>query len=179
MLRKNRQWQKKKCEDQFGDILQKDTVLSLNWLPPSSRIAPTHSHVCPMVLPPLLKTPPPKCHTWAKGKSYAQPDTHLLVDQMTNMFLGICWLQQLVLSTKAGVSVTQDHVNYQLGALDFSLGNAGNNQVWKISEVISLLILIFFFFWWHNLVFIVLELSCVFVFCFLYFCLWEFTSETW
>lgn len=102
MLGKNTRWQREKCEDQFRDTLLSLNGLSpsLSSLPPSSRFAPTHSHVCPLVLPPPLKTPPPKCHTWTQGKSYAQPDTRLLVDQMTNMFLGICWLQQQLFPLK-------------------------------------------------------------------------------
>ena len=93
---KNRQCQREVWEDQFGDVLQRDTVLSLNG-PPRSALPPR--------LPRLVLHPPtPTCaqspshtfplpstkrHTWTIGIHYTQPGTRLLVGW--EMFLGHMW----------------------------------------------------------------------------------------
>lgn len=91
---KNRQCQREVWEDQFGDVLQRDTVLSLNG-PPRSALPPRLPRL--VLHPPTptcaqspSHTPPPsssaKCHTWTIGIHYTQPGTRLLVGW--EMFLG-------------------------------------------------------------------------------------------
>lgn len=117
MVGKNRRYQREMCEDQFRDILQKGTPSSLNGLSrsalPLASLVSFCTHPLPRVPtgPPSSaqnSTPSPMPYMGQRGEASQTP-----VYWWAVVFAGIY--------SRAGVSVTQGHVNNYRGALGFPL----------------------------------------------------------